>query len=64
MTCEEVLGMTEELQGWSFEPQGNDSRRGGGRPGAWEGLLSSRGLAWGQQPGREELQAVFIPRRV
>lgn len=64
MTCEEVLGVTEELRGWAFEPQGDDSFRDGGRPGPQGGPVSSCSLAWGQQPDREELQGMFIPRRV
>ena len=64
MTSEEVLGVTEELRIRSFEPQGDNSFRDGGRPGPQEGPMSSCRLAWGQQPDREELQGMFIPRRV
>lgn len=56
--------MTEELRGWAFEPQGDDSFRDGGRPGPQGGPVSSCRLAWGQQPDREGLQGVLIPRRV
>jgi len=53
VTCEEVLGVTEELRGRSFEPQGDSSFMDGGRPGPQEGPMSGSRLAWGQQPDRD-----------